>query len=132
MNIKPLKDMTRDELRGIAKALDIAGRGSMLKPQLITAIEAVRDQNAQDTKLNAEETERRLTPQVIGELKSIATNEPTQVVPNRADMRHKGFRHNPKQRGPKRAASGTLGAKHFLAGSTKRDRVAAARALAAQ
>lgn len=37
-----LNDMTRDELRAEAKRLEIAGRGKMLKPDLIAAIEEAR------------------------------------------------------------------------------------------
>ncbi len=41
-NIGPLVDLTRDELRKIAKDLEIAGRGQMRKPDLIAAIEEAR------------------------------------------------------------------------------------------
>jgi hypothetical protein len=37
-NLKPLNEMTRDELRKVAAELKIAGRGTMLKPALVEAI----------------------------------------------------------------------------------------------
>lgn len=38
MNQKPLEDMTRDELRAIAKALEITGYTKLTKPDLLKAI----------------------------------------------------------------------------------------------
>ncbi len=68
MSNTDLNGKTRDELRVIAKDLEIEGRGQMRKPQLIAAIEEAR----------------RLD----------AVAEETRVVPNRAELRARGLFRN--------------------------------------
>jgi hypothetical protein len=94
-----MNDLTRDELRKRAAELKISGRGKMLKPELIAAIEAAEAQRA-----------------------AAEPNEPSQVVPNRADLRRKGMRGHQEAKPPTRRKVMPLhyrgratGAKHLMA-----------------
>jgi hypothetical protein len=84
-----LNDLTRDELRKRAADLKIPGRGKMLKPELIAAIEAAEAPPVQESAERFEEliAEMREQRDPLAELHRMASSVPTITRKQRQRLR---------------------------------------------